>query len=624
MAHRTEDSDIIFDGFEEGIAPDPYSGWNDIENVNISDMPGEVSLNYALVSNTHVSRSGTITVDAATDTVTFSDGNALPVGQAITVATSVGGLTAGKVYYAYTGTNSTNNKLLTSYAAIGSPAVVDITSNASTTYATVDMAAITHMRSTALDAAGIIITLYYAIDKQGRVWQYDETNGRGWIFTNNGATDTNSLPGNSFGNGLVIWHGYIFAIHSNRIQVASLRQTPTFANADWTQSWQTLSKVNSLFSGTHYAMVSSAFDSVFFCNDVYVGTIRWTGGVTDFNPATPSTYIFSETALIVPSFASSTCIGELSSTLYIGTTSNFILSWDGKATYATDIIPMPDLGTTFMVSANNLVYIFAGFRGRIYVTNGASVQEVAKLPDYLLPSSTHPYFIWKSGCVSRNKVLFSFLPYLNDGTAGTGLGGVWSLDMNTRAIVKENTPSTGNNADITAIMARPFRVSSLGITQNISLGSGYFAAWYNGSVGENDVKGGVDSFIKIYDDNDVLPTVFQSTYTNYEGVLISEWVNVGTFRRKKTFEEIEFKLRQPLKTGEKVKVQYRILGTDTFVDVGETIAIQDDVTISDIYPINFELAQWVQFKILLSSIPYNASNRPSFVHFKELRIRSAI
>ena len=81
---------------------------------------------------------------------------------------------------------------------------------------------------------------------------------------------------------------------------------------------------------------------------------------------------------------------------------------------------------------------------------------------------------------------------------------------------------------------------------------------------------------------------------------------------------MEFKLDQPMKSGDSITVYARQSLSDTYVQVGTTAG--STLKLSDVYsPLNFQRFQWVQFMITLNCNS-NASSS-SFDRLREIRLR---
>jgi len=125
MAYRFEknrdQTDIVIDGFEDGIADSPYQGIGDMRNMNIISVPGEASVNLKSQKISQTPISGAAFTVATSGTFTYS-GTAVKAGTRIVLNTLTGGTSS------LDGVNMAGNSaLITSQyaeAAIGSTRVV--------------------------------------------------------------------------------------------------------------------------------------------------------------------------------------------------------------------------------------------------------------------------------------------------------------------------------------------------------------------------------------------------------------------------------------------------------------------------------------------------------------------
>lgn len=92
MSYRSEKtsngSDLIIEGFENGVENSPHDGLANLQNVNISTESGEVMCSFGRVQQSQemATVTGTLVqVNTNTVTATMGDGSALKVGQVITV-----------------------------------------------------------------------------------------------------------------------------------------------------------------------------------------------------------------------------------------------------------------------------------------------------------------------------------------------------------------------------------------------------------------------------------------------------------------------------------------------------------------------------------------------------------
>ena len=86
-----------------------------------------------------------------------------------------------------------------------------------------------------------------------------------------------------------------------------------------------------------------------------------------------------------------------------------------------------------MITVNTNTYLFAGNRGRIYVTNGSQAELFKKIPDHL-SGTVEPYYIWGAIGYSQNQLYFGFQAQQNNGSILQS-GGLWALDITTGALI---------------------------------------------------------------------------------------------------------------------------------------------------------------------------------------------
>lgn len=100
MAYRFDKDDIVIDGWEKGIADDPYEGIADIRNVNINSVPKEAAVGFStapctLPPTAYIGR--TFTVNAGTDTFTTATTAGFYLGMAVVLTSAP--VTSGIVNY---------------------------------------------------------------------------------------------------------------------------------------------------------------------------------------------------------------------------------------------------------------------------------------------------------------------------------------------------------------------------------------------------------------------------------------------------------------------------------------------------------------------------------------------
>lgn len=597
MAYRTEGTDIIIDGFEKGIAPSPYLGTADIRNCNIISVPGEASVGFKTVASyqTKITNSA-YTVTASDDTFAYT-GTQPQVGSGVifTVTTGSAGITAGNIYWVLSSTASTFtvSASISSAGTIGS--VVNVTSDGTGTFSTVNLGQIKYFAQLAPGVA---------------TWLID-SNGMVWILGGNSISDHWPIPlGNdttktgSNGNGLAVWHNYIFAFRNSKIDYWQIGTT-----SGWTYDWKTL---NATTNVSHEALIGQD-DEVYWCDGYAVGSLQQVAAGTPFDPTNGTTYTFAASALLIPQNDTANCLAYLGTNLLIGGTYQFIYSWDRVLVNQYDLILLSENNVHKMLTADTNVYIFCGTRGRIYYTNGSQANLYKKISDYV-SGLIEPYFVWGGAMFNRNQLYFGFTaisPQSN--SVSNTCGGVWAIDLGTQStFAYGGTPSGAlrlvNKLSydtyagyLSAII--PFRTST-SISNIVTYDTwSYFAGWWDGtSTFGLDVLG-------------ALVNNLATAYSNYEPYIDTEMIPVGTFYDKKTFSQIEWKTSIALGTNEAVRISYRTNLSDSFTVVGTSTGTVSG-TLSDGLPVNFEKSQWLQLRVELLG-----STSQSLVRLHELRFR---
>lgn len=593
--------DIVISGWEKGIADDPYSGLADIRNINLVSIPKEAPVNFSTIQSSLSSFSGSITsADASTEKITYTGETGTPVvGMVVVFAggSLPSGISAGtqsaaadtNIYWIRT--IDTNNKTFTVATDYALTADVNITATGTGTFATINMA---QPRFSTTDG-----TNPYIIDANGRVWG----GNRFWQFTGNITRD------NANGNGIFYYQsssgvGYIFSLRNKRMDYAPIT---TYV---WVYAWNTTTggsgsdAFNTLngVANIHQAYYLGQNNTVYITDSNYIDSLAEVLTKV-FLPTDPTTYTFTTQALTLPFTEIAQCITELGGNILIGGTTNKIFPWNRSATnYSLPILIADNFGlvslaSTYpnipkMVTVNTNVYIFMGNRGRIYITNGTNAQLYKKIPDHI-STTIEPYYIWGAIGFNKNQLYFGIRATLNDGsTANNNYGGIWAIDLDSKALRLVNQLSYGTYAG--------YCTTFIPLT-SATPGGGFYAGWDNGSSGY-----GVDST--------------STPYTNYQSRIDTDYIPIGLFREQKTFAEVEWKLATPLVSGEGVKISYRAKLSDNFAVIQKNGADWENTTVgdfSDVSDVSWENTQWIQFRIETKS----TSSSPSYVRFKELRLR---
>lgn len=316
----------------------------------------------------------------------------------------------------------------------------------------------------------------------------------------------------------------------------------------------------------------------------------------------PATFIFSPQACTIPQQSdNSQCLTEIGNEILIGCASNTLYFWDGITITPSGFLYLPEANTTQLVTVNNMAYSFTGTRGNIYITNGNTSSLVVKVPDYIT-GIVDPYLIWGGAMYARGRVWFSIQ---DQTTSKTGnCGGIWSFTPTENlfsgqdtglALHLEHQSSYGTYNGVTNLLINQ-------VNQNFQ-GIQYFSAWTSSLTSPTY---GIDSSATI-------------PYTGGQTIIETDLVPVGNFIDKGNFTSIVTKYETPLVAGEQIQIKYRTSITGAWSALGGPLGGIDNIvgSMGNRFETPFTNIVVMQFQIILTS----TATTPSFVRFKELRIR---
>ena len=426
---------------------------------------------------------------------------------------------------------------------------------------------------------------YVAVDDTGRVWAYEVGVTSNWVYLNNLASE---LVTNTYNN-IISWKGYIFlftGVNLGYIVFNSLSAMSTKSN--WNLTLKGITQAN-----IHQALAGQD-DAVYFCNSNAIGSILENAGQI-FDPTLATTYTYNIKALKLPSTDSATCLAELGTNLMVGGENNFIYPWNRIATSFTFPIFLSENYTTRLVTINTTMYIFCGYKGRIFVTNGANATPFFKIAEYL-SNTTNPYIVWTDANFNRNQLYFGFKVTNNAGTTINTYGGLWAVDVDSVSPVAprlQNIMSYGTYAGYVSAICQ-FRGTNYA-TQPAGDGYGLFTGWFSGSIGGIDIG-------------------ISTPYTGGQSYVICDPIPIGQYLTNKTLSGIEYKLGAPLATNETVTLGYRTQLSGAFTDNALDPYVAG--SLSQWGTVKFEKSQWIQLQAILTSTATN----PSYCRVREIRI----
>ena len=599
-----KDGTITVNAWEQGISDSPYvltaspysqfvTGVPDIRNVNIISIPGEASVGFSTVASQLPSASGTLTVSTGDNSILPQGGVALATYTAITVTNSGGGLpsplVAGTTYWVGPGVLGSENHLYTD-PALNNLVTITTTGTGTQSFAT------TNMGQPSYGTSDYINSVLYIVDINGLAWRTVGTVPAViWEYMGN-----TTLDNPAYGNGIGYYQasdgtGYLFVFRNARIDYTKT------ATISWVYGWNPNTggaNANSMVTAPgvnnpHASIVGQ--DNKFYYTDAnFVGSFFEIPHVipVPFDPTNTATFTYNQQALKLNYAEIAQCLVELSNNLLVGGIRNAIYPWDKVSTSFAFPILIGERNIHRLVTVNTNTYIFAGNRGRIYITNGTQAQLFKKIPDHL-SGVIEPTYTWGDATFQKNQLYFGVSATTNSGSAINNYGGLWAIDINSSAMRITNELSYGTYAGMPTVII-PISTNVISSGSSIAVGWTSGASTYGVDMSTSNVYTGGQAYI----DGDIIP--------------------VGTFLNPVTYKQVEFKLAAPLVSGESVQIQYRSDLSSSYSNLGT--ALNTVGSLSGFSPISgtFEKVQWVQIRMVLTG---TNSGTPSYVRLREFYIR---
>ena len=611
---QLKDGTILINGFEKGIADDPYKGISDMRNINIISVPGEGSVNFKTeVANPQNSTATIVSANTTDETITITGGN-FDQGQAVVFSggSLPTGITAGTTYW-LTLQSSGVYFVWTDY---GLTTLVNITTTGTGTVASINVGYMKYFTK----LSNSYTQSYWGVDNNGRVWtdmRNPATAGTVWTYTGNSITTRGGDSYAGFGiasysptNNLSSTFGYIFVYSAGAIDYAKITSNNTIVwNYGWNPASGTTGNSNYLktgqsnsVNGTHETLLAPD-NVIYYCDSRYIGRF-YEAPNQNFDPTSTTTYIFDETPLL-PTNDVAICLAFLGTNVMVGGQKNYIYPWNTTSPTFDIPLAIAESYISKMVTINTNTFILAGNRGRVYYTNGSQAQLFKKIPDHI-SGTVEPYFQWGGIATTKNQLYLSASCTTNDGTAINNYGGVWAIDIDTKSIRLTNKLTYGTYAGYASALI-PIINTVVGSNPG---GAGLYIGWNSGVS-----TYGIDRTIS-------------TPYSSGECTIDSDLIPVGTVLIPKTNGTLEFKLAYPVTSNDSIKLQYRQKFSDSFADCSTTVFSYATSTIgggsgwngySGIYQnVNFQNSQWLQVRAVLTS---SGTTSTSYLRLTEIRIK---
>ncbi len=279
MSYRIEKTeggqDIVWGGFETGIASSPHKGIANMQAVDINTELGEVMCSYSrsLQTQNQSTATGGSMLRVGTDTVTYTSGGFPKLGTWIAITNStISGLSNGTYYVI------AQFQLSATYSKSLSTVVTGMGAGTATWAPTSVMgAAVQSATERYVNTSGATKYRYYVLDSFGHVWVYDTdfviigAETVAWTLPYNGSLTTLNGSVTTTAGGLAVYNGWVFIFGGNCIFTVSTSQlgaTPIkYPSSTAGSLWSAPATPNS-----HFA-ISTKSNFLYYVDGPFVGSI---------------------------------------------------------------------------------------------------------------------------------------------------------------------------------------------------------------------------------------------------------------------------------------------------------------------------------------------------------------
>jgi hypothetical protein len=581
MAYRVEKKDLVFDGFEEGIADSPFKGIGNIRNLDIKYYDGVAYVNYKRKAATITGATMAApryACQSPDGIIYISDENGAIFKQSAVNGSTFAALTGCP------GTPSQGLQWWNNYLFAWSTTTLNIcgdgTGDAGITSSNWNTGAGTGGVWPVANATITLTGSPSAGDTSATISTYNDAQGNARAFWN-GPTGTYNVTFNGVSGTFV----------ASMVQgTAGFDFTPALPNAAGSSS-MSLKAITTIAQG-HNSLVSINDGNMYFCNNSDIGSMNLLPfQVFSKTKMNGQNFTFNSASLSLPPTEASIQLTELRNQLLVGVAYK-IYPWDRVSPQWTNPIPIQEQFNG-MINILNNIYIFAGNKGNIYISNGYNVQRFKKMPDYIA-GVLDPAWNWMqrgNGCMSHRQKLFFMAQAVNGQTNATILSGIFSLDLDSGALNMEAQNSFGLNS--ASATSQGILIDNNSISLNYD---NYYSSWAT-------TVGGIDF-------NDT------TLWSSGEAVIETDIAPIGTCMEPTSFTSAEFKLDRPMKSGDSIALYARKSLSDSFTLLGTTTS-----TVLSAFITNTPISNW-QWLQLEAVITCNATaTSSSRVPIREIRLR---
>ncbi len=579
------EQDLVINGFEKGIAQSPFTGIADIKNLNVSFIEGIAYVSYKRQACTISGGTMAVPIYATQSPqgIIYIADNNKQVWKQSAVNSAQFNILSGN----YTGENISGLQFWSNYLFVFYSSRLEVCGDGSG-----DGGISSGTWNTGASANGVWPIRSASITLTGTPAAGDTT---AVISTYNDAQ----------GNARAFWNGptgtvfFTFFLSGFSAQTVVASVTQGSANVSWTPALNAAatsssvgceplkSSSNDVGAGQHMSLVSINDGNMYFCHGAFIGAFQATP-FQIMEKGNMKTFTYNCAALGLPRTDGSIWLTEIKNQLLIAGYHK-IYPWDRISPQWNNPLPIYE-NIVKMTNILNNVYILAGVKGNIYITNGYSAEPFFKMPDSIT-GYVDPQWAWGGIMENRNNLYFQALT--TDSATGTNLfAGNYQLNLATKSLTMDSQFSGGTLP--TGVVAGGIMVNNNNLTplQYDNYYSGYGAT--TSRIDYNNTT--------LWSDN--------------EAVIETDIIPIGTKVQPKTFASAEFKFDQPMNSGDSITLYARKSLSDTYVALGTTTT----AVLSEFYStVSFEKWEWIQFKITMSS--NSSSSSSARAGLREIRIR---
>lgn len=355
----------------------------------------------------------------------------------------------------------------------------------------------------------------------------------------------------TFGWDLCIYNDYLIASRAGGLDCYG----PLSSSPQWFSGWKSIGTDAVALSSSYYLKLIPARDgNLYITNGAYMAKISGFSGGT---PTVAPTATLVGGSMSLPANNAGVSAVEIGSYMLIGTqalngswfnatnsnVANLYL-WDKADTKPISLTgALNEQSIQSMVSYGNRVYIMAGTRGNLYMTDTASFTKVKRLPwnQNKLFSSTMRVYPNAMTLNQQGNLLVgtaTLQDSFNPSDPNPVKHGVYEIALSDKyPVIFKNTISTGNKGQSNVL-----KIGFLATN-----GDETIIGWQDGSTY------GVDKT------NQIL-----YTSASFE----SELYQIAPRTKRKSFSNLEFLLGKPLLTGQSIVVYFRKNLTDSYTTIG--------------------------------------------------------